>query len=196
MFKRRDRLPFWGRVREVFAPRAGWKRVIEYYSHRMKRLPDSPTRIALGFACGVYVSFTPFFGFHFVVAAIMAWAIRGNIFASAIGTFVGNPITFPFIAAASIEMGALIYGTPFSAEVIKDLGFIDLLILFLSNLHELVIPYFVGGLIPGVACAVISYYVVRPLVEKYQARRRMRLVARAKSRIQAEAKKSQATGDA
>ena len=30
--------------------------------HRVRRLPDTPHRIALGFACGVFVSFTPFFG--------------------------------------------------------------------------------------------------------------------------------------
>ena len=85
MFRRRDKIPFWGRVREFFAPRTGWRRALEYYSHRMKRLPDSPTRIALGFACGAYVSFTPFFGLHFIVAAALAWAIRANVFASAIG---------------------------------------------------------------------------------------------------------------
>lgn len=164
--------------------------MIEYYSHRMKRLPDSPTRIALGFASGVFVSFTPFFGFHFVVAAVIAWMVRGNLFASALGTFVGNPITFPLIAAASIEIGAWLYGTPFSADSFKELGFIDMLILFLSNIHELVIPYFVGGLFPGIVCAIISFYVIRPLVEKYQARRRNKLVERAQRRIRAEAEKT------
>ena len=177
----------WERTREVVAPRAGWRRVLEYYSHRMKRLPDSPTRIALGFACGVYVSFTPFFGLHFLVAAAIAWALRGNVFASALGTFVGNPLTFPFIAAASLEIGAWVFGTPFSAEAVQDLGFIDMVILFLSNIHELVLPYFVGGLAPGLLCAVISFYVVRPLVERYQRRRRARLVKRAQMRIKAQA---------
>lgn len=187
MFKRRERLTFWRRVREIFAPAAGWRRVIEYYSHRMKRLPDSPTRIAIGFACGVYVSFTPFFGMHFLAAAALAWVLRANILASAIGTFFGNPVTFPFIAAVSIELGSLYFGTPFSAEMFHDLGFIDMVVLFLTNLHELVIPYFVGGLLPGIISAVVSYYIVHPLVERYQARRRNKLVARAKKRIKAEA---------
>ncbi len=186
MFKRRERLTFWRRVREFFAPAAGWRRVIEYYSHRMKRLPDSPTRIAVGFACGVYVSFTPLFGMHFLAAAALAWVLRANILASAIGTFFGNPVTFPFIAAASIELGSLYFGTPFTSESFHDLPFLDMVVLFLTNVHELVVPYFVGGLLPGLTCAVISYYIVHPLVARYQARRRAKLVARAKARIRAE----------
>ena len=189
MFKRRDKLPFWERTREFFAPRTGWKRAFEYYSHRMKRLPDSPTRIAIGFACGVYVSFTPFFFFHFVVAAAMAWILRGNIFASAIGTFVGNPVTFPFIASACLEIGSLIFGD-LIVEDLSGMSIWEIVAVFAVHIHELVIPYFVGGLGPGILSAVASFYIVRPLVESYQRRRRARLVERAKKRIAAEAARS------
>ena len=64
---------------------------------RLKRLQGTPYSIATGFACGVAISFTPFIGFHMILAALTAWLIRGNIIASAIGTIVGNPWTFPFI---------------------------------------------------------------------------------------------------
>ncbi|MEL7463248.1 MAG: DUF2062 domain-containing protein [Pseudomonadota bacterium] len=188
MFKRRDSLSFWSKVREFFAPKSGWKRALEYYSYRMKRLPDSPTRIALGFAIGAYVSFTPFFGFHFVVAAMVAWMFRANVMASAIGTFVGNPITFPFIATLSLELGSRIFG-PLIVEDLSEMGFWEMVGVFGTHIHELVIPYFVGGFVPGMISAVVSFYVVRPLVESYQRRRRAKLVARAKARIAAEASK-------
>lgn len=189
MFKRRDSLTFGRKVREFFAPRTGWKRAIEYYSHRMKRLPDSPTRIALGFACGVYVSFTPFFMMHFVVAAALAWLVRGNMFASAVGTFVGNPITFPFIAATCLEIGSLIFGD-LIVEDLSGMDFWEIATVFAKHIHELVLPYFVGGLGPGILCAVVSFYLVKPLVETYQRRRRAKLVEKAKAKIAAEAAKS------
>ena len=69
VFKRRDKPPLLSRLREAVLPRRGWRRGIEYLGHRVRRLPDTPHRIALGFACGVFVSFTPFFGLHFVLAA-------------------------------------------------------------------------------------------------------------------------------
>lgn len=182
MFKRREKRPIAEMLRAYVAPRMGWRRVIDYWRHRMQRLPDSPTRIALGVACGVYTSFTPFFGFHFVVSAVLAWLIRGNIVASAIGTFFGNPLTFPFIVAICLEIGGRLMGIPINTDF-TGLGFHQTAVLLLQNVRSLVIPYFVGGLAPGLISAVITYLIVRPLVATYQRRRRARLIARARARI-------------
>ncbi len=184
VFKRRDKLPWGVRIKEFFAPRKGWRRGIEYLSLRMQRLPDSANSIALGFACGVYASFTPFFGFHFVIAAALAWAFRANLYASAVGTFFGNPITFGFIMWSSLTVGEAIMGIDTSlAEELKVLGFLDKVILLLQNIPTLVVPYFVGGLIPGVICAVICYFLLIPVVEAYQQRRRKRMMERARKRL-------------
>ena len=69
VFKRRDKPPLLTRIREVVYPKRGWRRGIEYLGHRVRRLPDTPHRIALGISCGVFVSFTPFFGIHILAAA-------------------------------------------------------------------------------------------------------------------------------
>lgn len=190
MFKRRDRRPRLQALREAIAPRKGWRRVIEYWRHRMQRLPDSPERIALGFACGVYASFTPFFGFHFVVAAALAWVIRANVFASAIGTFVGNPLTFPFIAAASLEMGELIMGVPIRVDF-GGLGFREMVDMLMNNITGIVLPYFVGGLIPGLITSVGFYFLIKPVVATYQRRRKMRLAKRSEKAL---AKEKRAAG--
>lgn len=189
MFKRRDRRPRLQALREAIAPRKGWRRVIEYWRHRMQRLPDSPERIALGFACGVYASFTPFFGFHFVVAAALAWVIRANVFASAIGTFVGNPLTFPFIAAASLEM-ELIMGVPIRVDF-GGLGFREMVDMLMNNITGIVLPYFVGGLIPGLITSVGFYFLIKPVVATYQRRRKMRLAKRSEKAL---AKENRAAG--
>lgn len=187
VFKRRDKLPFVDRVKEFFAPRKGWRRGIEYLSLRMQRLPDSADSIALGFACGVYASFTPFFGFHFVFAAALAWVLRANLYASAIGTFFGNPITFGFIMWICLTLGGWIMGIDHSlADHLKSLGFLDQVILLLQNIPTLVVPYFVGGLAPGIVCAVASFMIIRPAVRAYQKRRRDKLMKLAKTRLKDE----------
>lgn len=184
VFKRRDKLPWGIRIKEWFAPKKGWRRGIEYLSLRMQRLPDSANSIALGFACGVYASFTPFFGFHFVIAAGLAWLFRSNLYASAVGTFFGNPITFGFIMWSSLTVGEAIMGIDTTlAEQLKVLGFLDKVILLLQNIPTLVVPYFVGGLIPGVTCAVICYFILIPVVKAYQKRRRKRMMERARRRL-------------
>ena len=61
--------------------------------------------------------FTPFVGFHFVLAAITAWIVRGNILASAIGTAAGNPWTFPFIWVSVLYTGRKILGLEYADAV-------------------------------------------------------------------------------
>lgn len=97
IFKRREQLSTAKKIIYFFWPSTGWKRAWAYIMHRLARFPGTPYSIASGFACGAAISFTPFVGLHFIIAAILAWVIRANVLASAIGTSVGNPWTFPFI---------------------------------------------------------------------------------------------------
>jgi uncharacterized protein (DUF2062 family) len=174
IFKRRDKPPFWERMREFVYPRKGLWRGLDYIRKRLHRLPDSPHRIALGFACGAAASFTPFFGFHIVLAAALAWLLRGNVLAAAFGTIVGNPVTFPFIAAAALETGWRILGTVTRhTESDFSVGWL------LENIELIFLPYLVGGILPGLLCGVVCYWFIGPIVEAYQNRRRRRLAERA-----------------
>ncbi|MEO0946532.1 MAG: DUF2062 domain-containing protein, partial [Pseudomonadota bacterium] len=81
VFKRRNPKPFLRAVWEFFWPRGGWARAFHYVKHRVRRLPDRPERIARGIWAGVFTTFTPFYGMHFVTAALVAYLMRGNILA-------------------------------------------------------------------------------------------------------------------
>ncbi len=178
VFKRRSPAPFWARLREIMAPRKGWRRGYQYLGKRMQRLPDTPHRIALGLACGVMASFTPFFGFHFVIAAALAFLLRGNILASAIGTFIGNPLTFPFIAGVAMFLGHQITGIGLEFQHrVFTFGWLW------DNLEAIFLPYFVGGLVPGLASSAAAYWLTRPVVAAFQKRRRRKLMTRAKQRM-------------
>lgn len=110
MFKRRTPLSYWQWFKEGVYPRSGWRRVINYTSYRLKRLPDTPHRISLGFACGAFASFSPLFGLHFFIAAFLAVVLRGNVLSSLMGTFFGNPVTFPIIGVVSYQTGLFMMG--------------------------------------------------------------------------------------
>ena len=60
-------------------------------------------QVALGFAIGVFMSFSPFLGFHLVLSGLFAWLLRVNIAASMLGNFLGNPVTYPLMWAAYIR---------------------------------------------------------------------------------------------
>ncbi|MBS9715466.1 DUF2062 domain-containing protein [Pseudohalocynthiibacter aestuariivivens] len=195
VFKRRDKRPIWQIVTDFFYPRGGWARAYRYVKHRMHRLPDPPDRIARGIFAGVAVCFTPFFGFHFFWAVIVAKLMRGNIFAALLATFFGNPVTFPIIGALSLSLGHFMLGTTFeeSANATLVAKFIaagadfkdNFFALFTdkgadwSNLSEfyseVYLPYLVGGLAPGVIAGTIAYYLSVPVITVYKNRRKGRL---------------------
>ena len=82
VFKRKKKQTTLKNLKSLFFPEGGWRRAIEYLSHRIKRLQDSPHRIALGLSFGVFASFSPLFGFHFVLGALLAYVFKANMFAS------------------------------------------------------------------------------------------------------------------
>ena len=169
LFRRRHYPGLLLRVRELFWPRAGWWRVSYYLMHRVRRLPGTPHGIAVGFAFGAAISFTPFIGFHFALAALLTWAIGGSILASAIGTAVGNPWTFPFIWIWCYRLGTWMLG---SGHV--DLS-ADLSISFIfDNPWRVLLPMFLGSLPTGLVAWIAIYWPVRRMVEGYHHRRERR----------------------
>ena len=105
MFRRRKPLSILKQLRALIWPERGFRRLFSYLFQRIIRLPGTPASIASGFASGVAASFTPFLGLHFILAGALAMLFRGNVLASAIGTFFGNPWTFILIWLADYEVG-------------------------------------------------------------------------------------------
>lgn len=198
VFRRRDRLPILRRIGEFLWPRGGWTRAFQYIRHRVRRLPDSPERIARGIWAGVFTTFTPFYTLHFLVAFIVARLMRGNILAALMATFFGNPVTYVPIGVVSLKTGHFLLGTDFEEGSHRSfLGkFVDAGEDLRSNFsalftgrdpdwhglevffREVFYPYMVGGLIPGAITATIAYYLSISVIRAYQKRRRKRIKAK------------------
>lgn len=193
MFKRRNRRSLSEVVTGVVYPPGGWARALRYIAYRLRRLPDPAHKIARGIACGIFVCWTPLYGLHFLMSAGLAWAIGGNILAALLATFFGNPLTFPIIATISVEFGAWMLGRdPLPLpQIVSAFSYasVELWSNFaaiftretmqwgrLDTFFETVFwPYLVGGIVPGFAAAVVSYYVSHPFIHAYQRARVVRL---------------------
>jgi uncharacterized protein (DUF2062 family) len=180
MLGRRIRPHWLDQLWQIVWPRTGWRRAGTYYGHRVRRLQGSPYSIAAGFACGVAVSFTPLIGFHFLLAALTAWAIGGNIIASAIGTAAGNPWTFPFIWLATYRLGAWLLGIDGSDPAVAPDG-MSISYIF-DNPAAIFLPMMTGGTIFAAVAWGLSFWLVRRAVARYQHMRATRVKRRAERR--------------
>lgn len=190
VFKRRNPRTLWGWTREMVYPQGGFKRATQYVLHRMRRLPDSPHRIARGVFAGSMVGFLPLPGMQFIAAWLASRLVNGNLLAALLATFNTNPITTPFFAVLAMTLGHWMLGIqkPLSPEYIgmafgnagADLWF-NVKALFgpdhtrweglLQFWHEIYVPYFLGALGPGLILSVLFYYLTIPLVTAYQKAR-------------------------
>nr|WP_309084038.1 DUF2062 domain-containing protein [Chelativorans sp.] len=170
----------------MFWPRS-LRRSVLYIVKRALRLSATPHAIAAGIAAGVFASFTPFVGFHFIIAAALAWIIGGNLVASAMGTFVGNPLTFPFIWGATLEIGKFILrGEHPSSIGPRDIGHMLWHLEFEKLWQPLLKPMAVGSLPLGLGAALIFYAVTRWAVVVFHEQRRKRIAERARRQAAAE----------
>lgn len=204
VFKRREKPSSSQRLRALIYPPGGWRRSFHYVWLRLRRLPDRPGRIARGIACGVFVCFTPFFGFHFLLAVLLAWMIQGNKMAAFFATLFGNPVTFPVIAATSIQLGEWMLQVDTPIPLGQVLGsFAQAFGEMTSNLVTLAtqgsaeweklesffygvfLPYAVGGLIPGILTAAAIHALSHKIIVAYQNRRTAKalLAARKRARV-------------
>lgn len=199
VFRRRDKRTFVEWLKALVYPKGGWFRAANYIWHRVTRLPDPPHRIARGIWAGVFISFTPLFGFHFFGAALIALLMRGNMIAAILATFFGNPLTFPLIAFGSVQLGHMLLGTGQDAvpasEILSAFAYAggevwdNIVAIFTDDTahwkqlrhfyYGLFRPYLIGGILPGIVSATVCYYVSLPMISAYQALRQKRRRARA-----------------
>lgn len=160
---------------------------MQYYAKRVLRLTATPHSIALGVAAGVFMSFTPFLGIHIMMAVALAWLIGGNVVAAAIGTVVGNPITFPFMWGASLELGRLILEGPRDVALAPvHLGRVLMHLEFSQLWGPVLKPLTIGCIPIGLVFALLFYALTRWATIGFREDRRRRLAERAKRRAEAQ----------
>ncbi len=79
---------------------------------RLFALDDTPERIALAFALGVFLAFSPLLGLHTLLGLTIAFIFGLNRVAVLLGIWVNNPWTLVPIYAAGAYVGGLLFGFP------------------------------------------------------------------------------------
>lgn len=109
-------------------------------------------------ALGLFIGFTPTFGFQMFLAILLAFLLRQNKIAAFIGVWVTNPVTAPMIYALEYQIGRTLLGmaplnpADFGYEPTWSIGI------------QIGAPLLLGSLVLGVPVAIIGYSLTVRLV--------------------------------
>lgn len=188
MFKRRHPQSFSQRARQFLWPREGWLRATRYMWQRTVRLSGTPHQIALGLSIGAFVSANPILGTHIIWGAIIIYFIGGNFIASILGTWVGNPLSFPFIWLATYNTGHFMLGSTGDSRQLPELSFGLFLDAPLGTLVPIVGPMMLGWLPVGLVMGICVYYPSYWSIAAYQKQRSKRIERKRKAELEKGAK--------
>jgi len=129
---------------------------------------DSPHRIALAFAIGIWIAFFPIWGIHTAMALAIAFLFRLSRAAMVLGAWVNNPWTVaPFYTAGTV-LGCWLLRVPVEGSLdldwtLKGWAFLEALV---RTLRPYLWPFLVGNTIVGVAAGVVAYFGLRWVLER------------------------------
>lgn len=149
------------------------------------RREATPHAVGLGLATGVFAAFLPVLGAQMIIAVAIAWAGRASIGAALLGTWAGNPLTWPAMWVASYLLGIALLGEPgmMSVEELQvafarladpehfRVGWLAMMNSSATILWPILKPLFVGGLVLGLISGGALYFIGRRAAEAFHTRR-------------------------
>lgn len=154
------------------------KSLIRRWLDTLLHVHDTPERTAGAFALGVFIGFSPFLGFHTVIAIALSFVLNLNRVAALLGVYSNLPWIIAGYYAFTTMLGAAVTRTTLPADFRERLLALFNLSLWhqdfwrqLSTLLEpLFVPYMVGSFIGCTAIAIVAYPVALAFVKRRRAR--------------------------
>jgi hypothetical protein len=121
-------------------------------------IKESPHRLSLAFALGIFIGMSPLLGIHTVLGVLIAYAFRLNKLATLVGVYVTNPWTVVPIYTFGTWIGAKCLGMN---HILPDIDWKHLTFsLLLSDLRPLLMPFVVGSFLIGAVSSLVGYCIV------------------------------------
>jgi uncharacterized protein len=156
--------------------RVWWENLLRGIRHLYKRIlrtKSSPHDIALGMALGMFVGLLPIIPFQTVLVLAVAVALRCSKLAALMGTLVTNPLTIPFLYLFMFRLGRFLLPDTRGRFNPEHLTIHDLL----QKGTHFYGSMFLGGVLIGLPCAVLTYVLTLKAIRAHQHRRERKMSA-------------------
>jgi uncharacterized protein len=124
-------------------------------------LDSHPGHISAGFAVGVFISFTPFFGIHTAMAIVAAFVFRLNKLTCLTGSWINTPFTVIPVLGISYKLGRVLLGkTPQELHIKHELSWQYAVRLLDKHGSSLLLGTSILGFIAAIIGYFLCYYLV------------------------------------
>ncbi|MEK6673339.1 MAG: DUF2062 domain-containing protein [Nitrospirota bacterium] len=125
---------------------------------------ESPRRVALAFAVGVFIGMSPLLGAHTILGFIAATLLRLNMLVTMAGVYVTNPWTIIPIYTFCTWVGAKCLGIN---DIIPDIEWSGVTFLSLiGKLSPMLKPFILGTILIGTLSSLTAYFVIHYLLKR------------------------------
>ncbi|MBU4010589.1 MAG: DUF2062 domain-containing protein, partial [Proteobacteria bacterium] len=103
------------------------------------------------------------------LAVMLAYIFRASKAAAALGVWIGNPLTMPFLYFTSYKTGQLIFGTSLPFDI-KYTTFTELIKLG----SDATLALMTGGTLIGIPPAILAYFITSHIANKVHTRKKQK----------------------
>ncbi len=172
--------------------RALYRRIPRFVVYRVLHVDDTPHRIALGVAVGVFVTLTPTIGLQMVLVVALATLLQANKLVGIPFVWASNPLTLVPIYYPSYRLGAALLpgweGKPLrwweqQVRVLfsRNTGWFERFLAPWDFAKEVAVPLWVGSILMGLAAGALAYWLTYVGVVRYRRGRDIRLAKKTQS---------------
>jgi len=159
------------------------KKTKDFFIYRVLHVDDTPHRIALGVAIGIFITWTPTMGIQMILTVLVSAIFRANKAVGVPFVWISNPLTIIPIYYPNYLVGCWLLGRgyedfSFIETITRELpeGFWASLAAWWTHMGtafwHVFAPLWVGSIIVGLVLGAITYPLVYYAVVGYRGHRR------------------------
>ena len=134
---------------------------------RFLKIRDRPRQIALGLALGLFIGMTPTLGVQTAIVLFAASVLKWNKISAALGVWITNPLTAPFIYGLTYVVGKKVLGITHTPELSDEFR-ISIFRAIINKTPGIFGVLTVGAVVLGVPLAILGYHLSYSILERYQ----------------------------
>ena len=152
------------------------RKLSDFVVHNVLHADDCSHQLALGFAVGVFVAFTPTVGFQMLIAGFLSWLINANKALAAATVWISNPGTLVPIYWYCYGIGCAVLATDpigrgwWQNLAVPPAGWWPTVAFYWSQFVDIAAPLWLGGIAVGLVCGYAGYHALFHTVTYYRAR--------------------------